>query len=80
MLPRILIAKYGSTSLRLSSRYCLCEYLIVGRGHLHAAEFIELEIFFMDTHPLLREEHRAGIIDLDGDHNEQIQPRGEDQP
>lgn len=45
---------------------------VVGRGHLHAAEFIELEIFFMDTHPLLRKEHRAGVIDLDGNHNEQI--------
>ena len=26
---------------------------IVGRGHLHAAKFIKLEIFFMDAHPLL---------------------------
>ena len=26
---------------------------IVGRGHLHAAEFIELEIFFVDAYPLL---------------------------
>ena len=47
---------------------------IVGCGHLHAAEFIKLEIFFMDAHPLLRKEHRAGIVHLNGNHDEQIQP------
>ena len=47
---------------------------IVGRGHLHAAKFIELEIFLMDAHPLLRTEHRAGIVHLNGNHDEQVQP------
>ena len=40
---------------------------VVGRLHLHGAEFQDVKISLVDAHPLLAEKHRAGVIQLDGD-------------
>ena len=52
---------------------------VVGRGHLHGAEFVELEVRLVDAHPLLAEEDRARVIDIDDDREEQEEPGQKDQ-
>ena len=56
------------------------------RGHIvggidpHGAEFEDVEVLFMDAHPLLLEENRPRRIHLDGDAENEQQRRKHEHP
>ena len=52
----------------------------MGRGHFHAAEFIELKMGFMIPHSFLLEQNRPGIVCFDDHGDDKHRQRQHDNP